>query len=157
MNKIFPLQSVLDFVADLKLEEATRRLGELVSGERRASERLGLLIQYRDEYQARFLDAARDGLGREQWRKFSEVPGALDTAISQAKELLSESHQLTTSRPARLARSSWAGSRIRHAGAATSLPRRLRGISSGAEDRRRTRGTSARRPLEDRRVERRCM
>jgi flagellar FliJ protein len=81
----------------MKLEEATRRLGELVSGERRASERLGLLIQYRDEYQARFLDAARDGLGREQWRNFQKFLEQLDAAISQAKELLSESHELTTS------------------------------------------------------------
>ena len=94
MNKKFPLQSVLD-LSQMKLEEASRRLGELISGERRASERLGLLIQYRDEYRVRFLDAARDGLGREQWHNFQQFLSQLDTAIGQAQEMLSQSHELT--------------------------------------------------------------
>jgi flagellar FliJ protein len=95
MNKNFPLQSVLD-LSQMKLEEATRRLGELVSGEQHASERLGLLTQYRDEYQQRFLEAARDGLGPEQWRNFQQFLGQLDAAIGQARDMLSQSHQLTT-------------------------------------------------------------
>ncbi len=95
MNKKFPLQSVLD-LSQMKLEEATRRLGELISGEQRASERLVLLTQYRDEYQARFLEAARDGLGREQWSNYRQFLEKLEAAIAQAQQMVSQSHQLTT-------------------------------------------------------------
>jgi flagellar protein FliJ len=94
VTKAFPLQSILD-LSQMKLEEATRRLGELISGEHQAAQRLELLVQYRDEYHARFLDAARDGLSRDQWRNYQSFLDKLDTAISQAREIVAQSHQLT--------------------------------------------------------------
>ncbi len=94
LNKNFPLQSVLD-LSQMKLEEATRRLGELISGEQQAAQRLELLAQYRDEYHARFLVAARDGLTRDQWRNYQSFLDRLDTAIGQAREIVAQSHQLT--------------------------------------------------------------
>jgi flagellar FliJ protein len=95
MSKKFPLQSILD-LSQMRLEEATRHLGELISGEQRATERLELLVQYRTEYQARFLEAARDGIGREQWRNFQQFLDKLDAAIGQAGQLVDQSHQLRT-------------------------------------------------------------
>lgn len=53
-------------------------------------------MQYRDEYQTRFLDAARDGLGPEQWRNFRGFLEKLDFAIDQAREMVAQSHQRTT-------------------------------------------------------------
>lgn len=94
MTKAFPLQSILD-LTQIRLEEATRRLGELISGEQQAAQRLELLAQYRDEYHARFLAAARDGLSRDQWRNYQLFLDKLDTAISQAREMVAQSHQLT--------------------------------------------------------------
>lgn len=94
MTKVFPLQSILD-LSQMKLEEATRRLGELISGEQQAAQRLELLAQYRDEYHARFLIAARDGLTRDQWRNYQLFLDRLDTAIGQAREIVAQSHQLT--------------------------------------------------------------
>lgn len=94
MNKAFPLQSILD-LSQMKLEEATRRLGELISGEQQATQRLELLAQYRDEYHARFLVAARDGLSRDQWRNYQSFLDRLDVAIGQAREMVAQSHQLT--------------------------------------------------------------
>jgi flagellar FliJ protein len=94
VTKAFPLQSILD-LSQMKLEEATRRLGELISGEQQASQRLELLAQYRDEYHARFLIAARDGLSRDQWRNYQSFLDKLDAAISQAREIVAQSHQLT--------------------------------------------------------------
>lgn len=79
----------------MKLEEATRRLGELITGEQQAAQRLELLAQYRDEYHARFLAAAQDGLSRDQWRNYQLFLDKLDTAISQAREMVAQSHQLT--------------------------------------------------------------
>ncbi len=95
MNKDFPLQSILD-LSQLKLEESTRRLGELIAGEQEAAKRLELLIQYRDEYHGRFLAAARDGLGREQWRNYQFFLEKLDSAIGQAKDMMARSQELTT-------------------------------------------------------------
>jgi flagellar FliJ protein len=95
VNKHFPLQSILD-LSQLKLEESTRRLGELIAGEQEASRRLELLIVYRDEYHGRFLAAARDGLSREQWRNYQQFLEKLDSAIAQAKEMMARSQELTT-------------------------------------------------------------
>lgn len=94
MTKAFPLQSILD-VSQMKLDEATRRLGELISGEQQATQRLELLAQYRDEYHARFLTAAREGLSRDQWRNYQSFLDKLDTAIGQAREMVAQSQQLT--------------------------------------------------------------
>jgi flagellar FliJ protein len=94
VNKTFPLQSILD-LSQMKLDEATRRLGELISGEQQAAQRLELLAQYRDEYHARFLVAARDGLSRDQWRNYQSFLDRLDVAIGQAREMVAQSHQLT--------------------------------------------------------------
>lgn len=94
MTKKFPLQSILD-LSQLHLDEATRRLGELITGEQQASERLDLLVQYRDEYHARFLDAAKGGIDRNQWRNYQSFLERLDAAIGQARDLVAQSQQRT--------------------------------------------------------------
>jgi len=94
VTKTFPLQSILD-LSQLKLDEATRRLGDLIAGEQQASERLALLARYRDEYHARFLEAAREGLNRDQWRNYQAFLDRLDTAIGQARDMVAQSHDMT--------------------------------------------------------------
>jgi flagellar FliJ protein len=90
----FPLQPIRD-LSQLHLDEATRRLGELISGEQQAEERLRLLTEYRAEYQARFLEAAKGGLGRETWHNFQSFLGRLDAAIDQAGAMVEASKQRT--------------------------------------------------------------
>ena len=75
----FPLQPILD-LSQLRLDEATRRLGELITGEQEAETRLQMLVQYRAEYHARFLEAAKGGLGRETWHNFQSFFARLDAA-----------------------------------------------------------------------------
>lgn len=94
MPSDFPLQSLLD-LAQIRLDEATRRLGELISSEKQASERLELLAQYREEYQKRFLAAAQNGLGREAWANYQAFFGRLDEAIAQARAAVEASQQRT--------------------------------------------------------------
>lgn len=93
--KDFPLQSILD-LSQLKLDESARRLGELIASEQEAKKRLSLLIEYRDEYHGRFLAAARDGLGREQWHNYQSFLDKLDSAIQQATAMMARSRELTT-------------------------------------------------------------
>lgn len=94
MSKPFQLQPLLD-LSNLRLDEATRQLGKLIAGEQEASQRLELLVQYRTEYHARFLDAARLGLGPEAWRNYQLFLGRLDQAIEQARGMLASSKQRT--------------------------------------------------------------
>ena len=94
MAQRFPLQTLLD-LSQLKLEEATRRLGELISGERRAADRLTMLVEYREEYQVRFLDAARNGLTQDQWRNYQAFLGKIEEAIGQARAIVEQTRAQT--------------------------------------------------------------
>lgn len=94
MSKAFHLQPLLD-LSNLRLDEATRQLGKLIAGEQEASQRLEVLTQYRDEYQARFLAAASNGLGPDAWRNYQGFLGRLDQAIEQARAIVTTSKQRT--------------------------------------------------------------
>lgn len=94
MNKPFHLQPLLD-LSNLRLDEAARQLGKLIAGEQEASQRLELLVQYRDEYQSRFLAAASNGLGPDAWRNYQHFLGRLDQAIDQARSMVNISKQRT--------------------------------------------------------------
>lgn len=94
MEKKFRLQSLLD-LSNLRLDEASRLLGKLIAGEQEAGRQLELLMQYRDEYQARFLAAAGEGLGPDAWRNYQHFLGRLDQAIDQARTMVHASKQRT--------------------------------------------------------------
>jgi flagellar FliJ protein len=96
MSPSFPLQSLLD-LSQLRLDEAGRRLGELISGEQEATKRLELLIEYRGEYQARFVAAAQAGLAPREWQNFRSFLQRLDDAVNQADVLAKQSRQRTAS------------------------------------------------------------
>ncbi|MCX7898446.1 MAG: flagellar export protein FliJ [Rhodocyclaceae bacterium] len=91
MKRAFPLQAIADLSA-LRLEQATRRLADLIGAEQAASERLRLLEQYRQEYQTRFLAAAEKGVGPADWRNYHAFLARLEEAIELAKRQLSESN-----------------------------------------------------------------
>lgn len=94
MNKAFQLQPLLD-LSKLRLDEATRQLGKLIAGEQEASQRLALLVDYREEYRARFMASAGNGLGPDAWRNFQAFLGRLDEAIEQARGLADASKART--------------------------------------------------------------
>lgn len=94
MNNKFHLQPLLD-LSNLRLDEATRQLGKLIAGEQEASQRLELLVQYRAEYQARFLTAAGNGLGPDAWRNYQHFLSRLEEAIGQARAMVDASRQRT--------------------------------------------------------------
>lgn len=94
VTKNFPLQSILD-LSQMRLDEATRRLGELIADQEKAAGRMDLLVQYREEYYGRFMAAAQDGLSPEQWRNYQTFLAKLDQAIGQAEQMMSQSKQMT--------------------------------------------------------------
>lgn len=94
MTRAFPLQTLLD-LSQLRLDEAARKLGELIAGEQEASRRHGLLVQYREEYRMRFVAAAQDGLSPGQWQNYTAFLARLDEAINQASSAMSQTKQQT--------------------------------------------------------------
>lgn len=89
MPRPFPLQCLLD-LAQRRLDAAAVDLGRLLARGADAEERLRLLLQFRDEYHARFSAAARGGLDHAAWRNYSEFLGQLDTAVTAQRAALDE-------------------------------------------------------------------
>lgn len=94
MSESFPLQPLLD-LANNRMDEAARKLGELIASEHAVEEKLALLVDYRKEYHARFVEAVRNGIGPDAWRNFSAFLGKLDDAIAQQEKAVSVSRQGT--------------------------------------------------------------
>ena len=90
--KPFSLQTLLD-LSQLRMEEAGRRLALLLASEQEAGARVLLLQQYRDEYQSRFLSAAKSGIDRQAMLNFQSFLGRLEEAIGQAQALVEQSRQ----------------------------------------------------------------
>jgi flagellar FliJ protein len=94
MPRAFPLQSLLD-LSQLRLDEAGRKLGQLIAGEQEASRRHDLLVQYREEYRARFVAAAQGGLSPGEWKNYASFLARLDEAITQADSAMIHTKQQT--------------------------------------------------------------
>ncbi len=94
MPPVFKLQPLLD-LSKLRLDEATRELGQLIAGEQEASRRLAILTQYRDEYQAQFRAAAQRGISREEWNNFTRFLARIDDAIVPAAQSVALTQQRT--------------------------------------------------------------
>ena len=96
MPKPFSLKTVLD-LSHARLDDAARQLGRLMANERASSDTLALLIRYRDDYLARFLEIARDGISPDRMRNYQAFVGRLDDAIAQQRTTLNDSQQRTAS------------------------------------------------------------
>ena len=59
--KAFPLQSLLD-LSQSRMDDAARKLGQLLASEQEVEKTLALLEQYREEYETRFRQAAQSGI-----------------------------------------------------------------------------------------------
>lgn len=94
MTGSFPLQPLLD-LANERMDEAARRLGELIASEQAGEQKLALLQQYRDEYRNRFLETVRGGVGPEVLRNFSAFIARLDEAIALQKAQVERFKQQT--------------------------------------------------------------
>lgn len=92
MTKNAPVQTLLD-LSQLRLDQATRTLGSLISGEQAAADRHKVLVDYRAEYHARFMVAAKNGIDRDSWRNYQAFLDRLDASITLAEEAVKQSRQ----------------------------------------------------------------
>src|SRR5574337_372746 len=93
MTKPFRLQPLLDLAND-RLDEAARILGELISGEGECQRKLEALEAYRAAYQARFQEAASKGMGPDAWRNFAASLSRRHQAV-QARRMQRDEQRLS--------------------------------------------------------------
>ena len=94
MAKPFSLQTVLELM-QTRADEATRRLARLIAAEQDARSKLQMLQQYRDDYAARFRDAARNGLAPHEWRNYQAFLDRLDEAIEMQGKVVTQQEKNT--------------------------------------------------------------
>lgn len=94
MSAAFPLKPLIE-LTQTRMDEAARRLGELVASEQEGTRKLELLQNYRAEYEAKFNAAARAGLGLEAWRNYTAFLGRIDEAVAAQTAAVERSKRLT--------------------------------------------------------------
>jgi flagellar protein FliJ len=90
MNTKFRLKAVHE-LAQQRNDDAAAQLGSLNSEAAKAEAKLKLLLQYREEYQARYRNAVQRNLDSAGWQNFRDFLGKLDDAIEQQRAVLSQS------------------------------------------------------------------
>lgn len=94
MNRPSPLQPLLELMQS-RMDDAARRLGELIASETEGKRKLDMLQEYRDEYQQRFLQAAASGIGPDAWRNYSAFLVKIDEAIAAQRSIVEQSRLRT--------------------------------------------------------------
>lgn len=84
MSARFPLQPVMD-IAREGADAATLRLGQAMQRAMDADKQLKTLLEYREEYQSRFLSTVTTGIHSGAWHNFHLFMGKLDAGIDQAR------------------------------------------------------------------------
>lgn len=85
MTAQFPLQSVAELARE-EAEAATLRLGQAMARLMEADRKLKTLLQYREEYQARFRDSITSGINSAGWHNFQLFLDKLEAGIAHARE-----------------------------------------------------------------------
>jgi flagellar protein FliJ len=91
-----PRTSALNTLIELartRTDDAAKRLGNLNMQSMDLQEKLALLLQYRDEYRARFAVSMQRGLKASDWRNYQEFLDRLDAAIAEQREVLALMNQ----------------------------------------------------------------
>ncbi len=86
MHNQLPLDTLIE-LAQNKTDEATRRLGELQNAQSSASEKLEMLLQYRQDYMAQLQTLMSIGIPCAHLRNFQQFVYTLDSAIEQQRAL----------------------------------------------------------------------
>lgn len=94
MAQSFPLQTLLELMQS-RTDEATRKLGQLISAEQSQRSRLQMLEQYRDEYAQRLRDATAEGITRLILRNYQDFLARIDEAIEQQRLAVLSSERST--------------------------------------------------------------
>ncbi|CAB3738186.1 MULTISPECIES: flagellar export protein FliJ [Paraburkholderia] len=87
MAKHFPIKTLIGLAQD-DVDAAAQRLGRAQRERNDVQSQLDSLVQYRDEYHARFTATAQTGMPAGNMRNFQAFIDTLDAAIEQQRNLL---------------------------------------------------------------------
>ncbi|NML32040.1 flagellar export protein FliJ [Paraburkholderia antibiotica] len=87
MAKHFPIKTLIGLAQD-DVDAAAQRLGRAQRERNDVAAQLDALVQYRDEYHARFTESAQSGMPAGNMRNFQAFIDTLDAAIEQQRNLL---------------------------------------------------------------------
>jgi flagellar protein FliJ len=87
MSKHFPIKTLIGLAQD-EVDAAAQRLGRAQRERNDVQAQLDALVQYRDEYYARFTASAQSGMPAGNMRNFQAFIDTLDAAIGQQRNLL---------------------------------------------------------------------
>ncbi|MBP8169612.1 MAG: flagellar export protein FliJ [Azonexus sp.] len=94
MAQTFPLQTLLELMQN-RTDEASRKLGQLITAEQSQRSRLQMLEQYRDEYAQRMREATAEGITRLILRNYQDFLARIDEAIEQQRQAVQNSELST--------------------------------------------------------------
>jgi len=94
MAQTFPLQTLLELMQN-RTDEASRKLGQLITAEQSQRSRLQMLEQYRDEYAQRMREATAEGITRLILRNYQDFLARIDDAIEQQRQAVQNSELST--------------------------------------------------------------
>jgi flagellar FliJ protein len=88
------LKLLLDH-AQQKMDDSATKLGKLNVKQQETEKTLGLLLDYRDSYQSRFMESAGNGIDPIEWQNFRAFISKLDAAIREQQKIVTRTLQLT--------------------------------------------------------------
>lgn len=95
------LETLID-LATSQTDEAAKRLGQAIRACEDTEQKLALLLQYRDDYEARFKSGLAVGISAMGYRNFQTFLEKLDTAIAGQQQIVQEAQRRIVSE-----RSAW--------------------------------------------------
>lgn len=87
MFKPFRLQPILE-LAEKEAQKSAARLGTLNQQKQQVESKLKMLLQYREDYLARFRSGMQDNSISDGWRNFHDFMDRLDAAITQQQAIV---------------------------------------------------------------------
>jgi len=93
MSRPFRLQPILE-LAEKEAEKSAARLGALNLQTQQVESKLNLLLQYREDYLARFRAGMHNNPPGDGWRNFHDFMDKLDAAITQQQAIVSHARDV---------------------------------------------------------------
>ena len=82
-------------LATRESDDAAKRLGKCMKAAEETEQKLALLMQYRDDYAARFQQNLATGLTAMGYRNFQQFLDKLEVAIASQQQIVREAHART--------------------------------------------------------------
>ncbi|MFZ6644657.1 flagellar export protein FliJ [Undibacterium sp. TJN25] len=89
MTQKSPLNTLIE-IEEKNTDDAAKRLGNAIRAHEETQKKLALLVQYRDDYDARFQAGAAKGLSITQYHNFQSFIRKLDSAIDGQKQVVKD-------------------------------------------------------------------